>query len=107
MRRYLGLRGEFVPQVLRGGALEDALFWLARHLRAVRREGLEAWRDEAADHGALKDRCLHVLDELEGALPPEAADWARGVRRWLDTTPSRHLARLLAKALAFPSGASG
>ncbi|WP_198316603.1 S8/S53 family peptidase [Cystobacter fuscus] len=115
LRRYLSLRGCFVPLVLRDSPLKDALFWLARHLRALRRHGLATWPVDETDHGALKDRCLHVLELLGEALeqsPPEvpaseASRWLYTLMRRLEATPSQTIARFLAKALAFPSGTSG
>ena len=109
-QRYLALRGYLVPLVLRTPALQDALFWLTRHLRALRLYGPPAWPDDGTDHGALKDRCLHVLAVLEDSLeqaPPELP--VKEVSRWLyewvrrlDDMPSETVARFLAGACAFP-----
>jgi hypothetical protein len=114
-QRYLTLRGYLVPVVLRDTALQDALFWLARHLRALRLYGPPVWPEDGTDHGALNDRCLHVLEVLGRSLeqaPPDVP--AREVSRWLydmvrllEVMPSRKLARFLAEAFAFPSVTSG
>ncbi len=113
--RYLALRGYLVPLVLRAPALRDALFWLTRHLRALRLYGPPGWPDDGTDHGALRDRCLHVLEVLGDSLeqaPPEVP--IREVTRWLDELvrllelmPSDTVARFLAGAYAFPSVTSG
>jgi hypothetical protein len=110
-QRYLALRGYLVPLVLHAPALQDALFWLTRHLRALRLYGPPAWPDDGTDHGALKDRCLHVLEVLGDSLeqaPPEVP--VREVSRWLyelvrllEVMPSETVARFLAEACAFPS----
>jgi hypothetical protein len=114
-RRYLALRGYLVPLVLRTPALQDALFWLARHLRALRLYGSPSWPDDGTDHGALSDRCLHTLEVLGEVMEPlrandpgkEMARWRYEVTRLLETLPSQGLARFLAEALSFPTQASG
>jgi hypothetical protein len=114
-QRYLSLRGHLVPLVLRTPALRDALFWLARHLRALRLYGPAAWPEDGTDHGALKDRCLHVLEVLGSALEPappglparEVSSWLYELVRHLEAMPSQMAARFLAKACAFPSGTPG
>ncbi len=115
VQRYLALRGYLVPLVLRTPALQDALFWLARHLRALRLHGPPAWPDDGTDHGALNDRCLHVLEVLGGSLeqaPPdvpakEVSRWLYEMVRRLEVTPSQTVARFLVKVFAFPSVTSG
>ena len=110
-RRYLALRGYLVPLVLRSPELRDALFWLARHFRALRQYGPAAWPDDEMDHGSLSDRCLHVLKTLsdsldqlrEGVSGKEIATWLREMTQFLESWPPRELACFLAKALLFPT----
>lgn len=105
-QRYLALRGQWVPLVLRTPALQDALFWLARHLRAQRLYGPPTWPEDGTDHGALGDRCLHLLEVLGDALerdpPSPASSWLYELVRLLGVTPAQTLARFLARACAFP-----
>ncbi len=115
VQRYLALRGYLVPLTLRTPALQDALFWLTRHLRALRLYGPPAWPEDRTDHGALNDRCLHVLEVLGDSLeqaPPElpvreVSRWLYEMVRLLGGMPSQTVARFLAKAFAFPSVTSG
>ena len=114
-RRYLALRGYLVLLVLRAPAFQDALFWLARHLRALRLHGDPAWPDDGMDHGALNDRCLHVLEELAGLLEHAPTDVpAKEVSRWLhemvrliEAVSSQTVARFVSEALHFPTATSG
>jgi hypothetical protein len=108
-RRYLALRGHLVPVVLRAPALQDALFWLARHLRALRQVPTSQ-RPDGTDPGALSDRCLHALEVLSGLLdqlPAEAptqeiSRWLHEMIRLLATSPPQAVARFLAEAFVFP-----
>jgi hypothetical protein len=112
-RRYLELRGHLVPLVLRAPALQDALFWLARHLRALRLQGPLQWPDERMDQAALSDRCLHVLEVLDGLLvqlcpgapAKELSRWIQEVIRRLAALPSLALARSFAEIFAVSSSA--
>ncbi|WP_158501741.1 S8/S53 family peptidase [Vitiosangium sp. GDMCC 1.1324] len=114
-QRYLALRGYLVPLVLRTPALQDALFWLARHLRALRLYGPPVWPEDGTDHGALGDRCLHVLEVLGDSLEQapaevpvkEASRWLYELVRLLEAMPPQTVARFLAKACAFPTAAPG
>jgi hypothetical protein len=109
-RRYLELRGHLVPMVLSAPALQDALFWLARHLRALRLQGPSPWPEERMDHGALVDRCMHLLEVLSALLdqlPTEAPSqeisrWLHEVMRLLAAVPPLAVARFLAEAISFP-----
>jgi hypothetical protein len=109
-RRYLELRGHLVPLVLRTPALQDALFWLARHLRALRLHGPSPWPDERMDQGALADRCLHVLEVLSGLvdqLPTgapikEISRWLHEMIRLLTVVAPHAVAHFLAKTVAVP-----
>ncbi len=113
-RRYLALRGHLVPLVLCTPALQDALFWLARHLRALRLHGPPSWPDDGTDHGALNARCLHVLEVLGGLMEQtltnvpvkEVSQWLYELVRLLEDSAPRTVARFLAEALAFPSATS-
>lgn len=114
-RRYLALRGHLVLLALRSPALQDALFWLARHLRALRLYGSPEWPEETLDHGALSDRCLHVLEVLGGLLEQYSKDVpATEVSRWMHemvqllmSAPAWQVARFLAESLAFPTRSLG
>lgn len=113
--RYLALRGYLVPLVLRAPALQDALFWLARHIRALRLYGPPAWPDDGTDHAALNDRCLHVLEVLADLLEQAPTDvpveevlsWLHEMVRLLGTVSSQTVARFLSEALGFPAATSG
>jgi hypothetical protein len=108
VQRYLALRGGLVPLLLRTPALQEALFWLARHLRALRLHGPPSWPEET-EQGALKDRCLHVVEVLTEVLeqtpaePPgkEVRQWLHALARRLESVSPQALARFLAKAYAF------
>jgi hypothetical protein len=109
-RRYLEFRGHLLPVVLRAPALQDALFWLARHLRALRLHGPPPWPDERMDQGALTDRCIHVLEVLGGLLDQlpietpshEISRWLHELIRLLTAIPPQAVARFLAEAISFP-----
>lgn len=111
VHRYLKLRGHLVPLVLRAPTLQDALFWLARHLRTLRLQSPTTWPDEPLNHGALNDRCIHVfevlnelLDELAPVAPmKEISQWIQEMIRQLVAFPPLALARLLAEFFAVSS----
>ncbi|MBM7115694.1 S8 family serine peptidase [Archangium primigenium] len=110
-QRYLALRGPLVSLALRTPALQEALFWLARHLRAQRLHGPAVWPEDGTDHGALGDRCLHLLEVLGEVLEqhpdPPVSRWLHELVRLLEATPSQTIARFLARACAFPSATLG
>jgi hypothetical protein len=113
-RRYLALRGHLVPLVLHASPLQDALFWLARHLRALRLYGSLSWPDNGTDHGVLSDRCLHALEVLGEVMEQlqtndpgkEMARWRYEMMRLLEALPPRGVARFFAEALSLPAQAS-
>ena len=108
-RRYLALRGHLVPLVLRSPELRDALFWLARHFRALRQYGPKNWPEDGTDHGSLSDRCLYVLETLsdsldqrhEGVPGTEIAEWLHETTQFLNASSPQALARFFARALVF------
>jgi hypothetical protein len=111
--RYLALRGALVPLVLRSPDTQDALFWLARHFRALRRYGPPEWPEDGTDHSALSDRCVHVLEtfgeqlaQTPAAARKEVVEWLTDALRLIETSGAQAMARFLATALAFSSAPS-
>jgi hypothetical protein len=109
-RCYLALRGHLVSLLLSAPSLQDALFWLARHLRALRLHGSPDTPGEAGEPWALLDRCMHVFEVLLGLLgqlPARAAaaeltQWCQDMMRLLETLPPRAVARFLIGTLTPP-----
>jgi hypothetical protein len=68
-RLYLRMAGRLTRLFLTSLAFQEALCWLARHLRALREGGRPAlWQGQ--HHGALLERILHALETAWDALSP-------------------------------------
>jgi hypothetical protein len=75
-RAYLGLGGRLARLQLQSLPVQEAVVWLARHLRALAETALAeggpmvSWGSSANDHGALVERIRHAAETVRDALPP-------------------------------------
>jgi hypothetical protein len=60
-QHYLAVRGRLVRLLLVSRALEDSLFWLARHFRAIHTAGAPDWPDDGRNHDVLVHRLRYAL----------------------------------------------
>jgi Subtilase family len=73
---YLRLRARLVPCFLHSLEAQEALAFLARHLRAICETGGASWWGSSQDHGALRVRIRHAVDVLrDSAADPAVKDW--------------------------------
>jgi hypothetical protein len=83
---YARARGLLARLFLRSLAFQEALCWLARHLRALcEAPGGEAgsWWSASQDHGALVERIRHAADMAAEALRREPSTAAREAAHWV------------------------
>jgi hypothetical protein len=91
---YLRVRGQMSRLYLRSLAVQDALGWLARHVRALPPEAPER------DHGALNERILHAVDACRRGADGALAAWLAALEASLRAADGDRIASLLAVALA-------
>jgi hypothetical protein len=98
---YLRVAGLVSRLFLTSLSVQEALAWLARHVRALLESGdVDLWRRQ--DHGALVDRIRHTLDTIMQALGSDDAEAAVTVRAletvFADTDAGAAVATFLASA---------
>jgi hypothetical protein len=77
---YARVRARLVPCFFRSLEVQEALVFLARHLRAICETDGASWWGPGQDHGALRVRIRHAVDVLRDSVV--AAD--RAVTAWLE-----------------------
>ena len=78
-RRYLRLAGRLSRLFLTSLAVQEALCWLARHLRALAEAGRWGFW-QAQHHGALVERIRHACEAAREALGPDDGATAAGLQ---------------------------
>jgi hypothetical protein len=78
-RRYLRLAGRLSRLFLTSLAVQEALCWLARHVRALAEAGRWGFW-QAQHHGALVERIRHACEAARDALGPDDGATAAGLQ---------------------------
>src|SRR5204862_3125505 len=101
-RLYLRMAGRLSRMFLTSLAFQEAVCWLARHLRALREGGRPAlWLGQ--HHGALLERIRHALETAWDALAPDEDETAAGLQALeaalVDPAAGASVATFLARTL--------
>jgi hypothetical protein len=91
---YLRVRAQMSRLYLRSLVVQDALGWLARHVRSLSPDAPEH------DHGALIERVLHAVDACRRGTDGPLAAWLSALEAALRVAGGDRIASLLAVALA-------